>query len=94
MRKLQGVLLQPKIKEMSTKPKGGSITVSCKVSVILVTLVKKRMELSAGGDADAEIEATELPEDMKEEIESAVLEASAGAAMEDVLQYLARRDNP
>jgi HEAT repeat protein len=52
-RKLTGILVQPKLSRLQAKEKHGTTVVDGKVSVMLVTLVKKRMEFSAGGEADA-----------------------------------------
>jgi hypothetical protein len=64
-----------------------------KVSVMLVTLVKKRMEFSAGGEADAWVEDTKISVSDREELETTVIQACAEAAAEQVYDYLLKREN-
>jgi len=92
-RKLTGILVQPKLAKLSAKEKHGTTVVDAKVSVIVVTLVKKRMEFSAGGEADAWIEDTNIAKSDQEELESTVIQACAEAAAEQVYDYLLRREN-
>jgi hypothetical protein len=92
-RKLTGILVQPKISKLSAKEKHGTTVVDGKVSVMVVTLVKKRMEFSAGGEADAWIEDTNIAKSDQEELETAVIQACAEAAAEQVYDYLLRRED-
>jgi hypothetical protein len=92
-RKLTGILVQPKVAKLRAKEKHGTTVVDGKVSVMVVTLVKKRMEFSAGGEADAWIEDTNVAESDKEELETAVIQACAEAAAEQVYDYLLRRED-
>lgn len=90
-RKLTGILIQPKLSRLRAKEKHGTTVVDGKVSVMLVTLVKKRMEFSAGGEADAWIEDTNVSDSDREELETAVVQACAEAAAEQVYDYLLQR---
>jgi hypothetical protein len=92
-RKLVGILVQPKLSRLRAKEKHGSTVVDGKVSVMVVTLVKKRMEFSAGGEADAWVEDTKLTKSDQEELETAVIQACAEAAAEQVYDYLLRRED-
>jgi len=90
-RKLTGMLLQPKISSLKENDDGSNTTVICKVSIMVVTLVRKRMEFSGGGEADAWIEDTDIDDDDREDLENTVLDAASGAAIQQVVEYLARR---
>ena len=90
-RKLTGILLQPKISRLKENDDGSNTTVICKVSIMVVTLLKKRMEFSGGGEADAWIEDTDLSDDDRQDLENTVLDAAADAAIGQVIKYLARR---
>jgi hypothetical protein len=92
-RKLTGILVQPKLAKLQAKEKHGTTVVDGKVSVMVVTLVKKRMEFSAGGEADAWIEDTKIADSDREELESTVIQACAEAAAEQVYDYLLRRED-
>ena len=92
-RKLFGILVQPKISKLNAKEKHGTTVVDGKVSVMVVTLVKKRMEFSAGGEADAWIEDTNIAKSDQEELETAVIQACAEAAADQVYDYLLRRED-
>lgn len=92
-RKLVGILVQPKIAKLGAKEKHGTTVVDGKVSVMVVTLVKKRMEFSAGGEADAWVEDTNITESDKEELETAVIQACSEAAAEQLYDYLLRRED-
>jgi hypothetical protein len=92
-RKLVGILVQPKVAKLKAKEKHGSTVVDGKASVMVVTLVKKRMEFAAGGEADAWIEDTNIAESDKEELETAVIQACAEAAAEQLYDYLLRRED-
>ena len=92
-RKLVGILVQPKLAKLRAKEKHGTTVVDGKVSVMVVTLVKKRMEFSAGGEADAWIEDTNIADSDREELETAVIQACAEAAAEQVYDYLLRRED-
>jgi len=92
-RKLTGLLVQPKLARLQAKEKHGTTVVDGKVSVMVVTLVKKRMEFSAGGEADAWLEDTKIAASEREELESTVIQACAEAAAEQVYDYLLRRED-
>jgi len=92
-RKLTGILIQPKLSRLRATEKHGNTVVDGKVSVMVVTLVKRRMEFSAGGEADAWIEDTNITESDREELETAVIQACAEAAAEQVYDYLLKREN-
>ena len=49
-RKLIGILVQPKLARLQAKEQNGNTVVDGKVSVMVVTLVTKRMEFSAAGE--------------------------------------------
>jgi len=90
-RKLTGILLQPKVGSLKAKDDGSNTTVICKVSIMVVTLIRKRMEFSGGGEADAWIEDTGISDDDRQDLENTVLDAASGAAIQQVIEYLARR---
>jgi hypothetical protein len=90
-RKLTGILIQLKLSKLRAKEKHGITVVDGKVSVMLVTLVKRRMEFSAGGEADAWVEETKIADSDREELETAVVQACAEAAAEQVYDYLLQR---
>lgn len=90
-RKLTGILVQPKLAKLQAKEKHGNTVVDGKISVMVVTLVKKRMEFSAGGEADAWVEDTNIAQSDREELETTVVQACAEAAAEQVYDYLLRR---
>jgi hypothetical protein len=90
-RKLMGVLLQPKLSKLSTKSTDNSSITSCKVNILSASLIKERIEFSAEGEADAEVESAEIDDDMRLELEKAVVSASATAASENIVDYLTRR---
>jgi len=62
-----------------------------KVSIMVVTLVRQRMEFSGGGEADAWIEDTGISDDDRTDLQNTVLDAAADAAVQQVIDYLARR---
>ncbi len=90
-RNLVGMLLQPKISILKEKVGGGTTTVEGKVDMMVVSLVTKRMEFSASGEADAWIEDAQISADDRIDLENTVLDASAQAAIEQALMYLVRR---
>lgn len=92
-RKLTGILIQPKLSRLQAQEKHGNTVVDGKVSVMLVTLVRRRMEFSAGGEADAWIEDTKIAAPDREELESTVVQACAEAAAEQVYDYLLQRQD-
>jgi hypothetical protein len=92
-RKLTGILIQPKLSRLRAKEKHGNTVVDGKVSVMVVTLVKKRMEFSAAGEADAWIEDANIAKSDQKELETAVIQACAEAAAEQVYDYLLQREN-
>jgi hypothetical protein len=93
-RSLTGILLQPRILKLEAKTKGGDTVVTCKISVLTATLIKKRMEFAGNGEASAEVEGTSLSSSDRGEIDSTILEASANAATDQVIDYLGRRTGP
>ncbi len=92
-RRLTGILIQPKLSRLQAKEKHGITVVDGKVSVMLVTLVRRRMEFSAGGEADAWIEDTRIADSDREELETTVIQACAEAAAEQVYDYLLHRSD-
>jgi hypothetical protein len=92
-RKLTGILIQPKLSRLRAKEQHGNTVVDGKVSVMVVTLVRKRMEFSAGGEADAWVEDTNITESDREELETAVVQSCAEAAAEQVYDYLLQREH-
>jgi hypothetical protein len=94
-RKLTGILLMPKITSMKEKVSNGNTSIICKVSVMLATLVRKRMEFNSGGEANAWIEESPISEDDRADLQNTVLKSAAEATVQQVIQYLARREeNP
>jgi hypothetical protein len=93
-RELAGILLQPRLAKLQAKRKGNTTTVSCTINVMVTTLVRKRMEFSGAGEADAEVEGPEPSGSDREEIDKALLEAATGAAGDQVLSFLDRRTGP
>jgi hypothetical protein len=90
-RKVTGIQLQPKVVKLEEKESEGSTTVVGKVSIMVVTLVRQRMEFSGGGEADAWIEDTGISDADRTDLQNTVLDAAADAAIQQVIDYLARR---
>lgn len=90
-RQVTGMLLQPRLSKLTAEDEGGRTVVYATVNVMLSTLVDKRLEFSAGGEANAWIEGSHIREDERVELESEVIQASADASITQVLQYLANR---
>lgn len=93
-RKLTGMGLRPKIVKLDTRASGGGTSFECKVSVMVVALVKNRMEFAAAGEANAEVEETGLDPDTMDDVIAQILDASAEAAADEVAGFLARRQGP
>ncbi len=91
-RKLTGILLQPKLTSLGAKVDGRDTTVSCKVGVLVSTLVRRRLEFSSGSEADASIEDTSIAEEDRVEMENQVIDASIDSAGQQVIEYLTRRE--
>ena len=92
-RKLTGILLQPKLAELNETADGGTTTVAGKVSIMVVTLIRKRMEFNASGEANAWVEDAPISDGDRTDLQNAVLDGASSAAIEQVVQYLAGRDN-
>lgn len=90
-RRLMGMLLQPRLSKLTAEDEGGRTVVYATVNIMLSTLVDKRLEFSAGGEANAWIEGDHVSEDERLDLETEVIQASADAAITQVLQYLAGR---
>lgn len=90
-RRLTGMMLQPRIAEYSRREQEGNTVVEGKIDVLVYTLVRRRMEFSASGEANAWLEGTDLGADEVAELETAVLQSAATAAVEQVVEYLSSR---
>ena len=92
-RNLTGLELRPKLVTLSEDVGDDNTTVLGKVSIMVVTLIKKRMEFSSGGEANSWIESTNISDGERTDMENTVLDASANAAVMQVLEYLANRSD-
>lgn len=90
-RRLTGMMLQPRLAEYSRREQEGNTLVAGKVDVLVYTLVRRRMEFSASGEANAWLEGTGLSGDEVAELDTAVLQGATKAAVEQVVQYLSSR---
>lgn len=89
-RKLAGISLRPRLIQREIARRGGGHLARCKLSVVTASLVRNRMEFAGNGEAAAELE--QMPSgDERAEIESMLFEAAAGAALDQVIGYLGRR---
>ncbi|MBN2496432.1 MAG: HEAT repeat domain-containing protein [Deltaproteobacteria bacterium] len=93
-RKLVGLTLRPRLLKLLATESGGTTSLSCKISVMTVTMGSNRMEFSGNGDADAEVDSLDLGPDEVEELQSRLLDASTNAAAEEVIAFLGRRQGP
>ena len=94
-RKLTGMLLMPQLTSIKEKVENGNTSVTCKISVMVATLVRKRMEFNSGGEANAWIEEDPISDSDRADLQNTVLKSAAEAAVGQVIKYLARRnDNP
>ena len=92
-RNLTGLELRPKLVTLSEQVGEGNTTVLGKVSIMVVTLIKRRMEFNSGGEANSWIESTDISDGERTDMENTVLDASADAAVMQVLEYLASRSD-
>jgi len=90
-RQLTGLELRPKLVTLSEDVGDDTTTVNGKVSIMIVTLPKKRMEFNSGGEANSWIEGTNISDGERTDMENTVLDASADAAVMQVLEYLQNR---
>ncbi|RME22827.1 MAG: HEAT repeat domain-containing protein [Deltaproteobacteria bacterium] len=91
-RRLEGMLVKVKLSRFELGPRDGNTVVDGNVELLVMTLVNKRLEFSAGGEANAWIEGEDASESETGELVKSVLEGAAQAAVEQVLQYLAHRE--
>ncbi len=94
LRGLAGVELRPKVLELAAVESTGATSFSCRISVMVVELVRQRMEFAGKGEAAADVGQTGLEPDTSDDILGQVLDASVEAAAEEVLGYLRRRRGP
>ena len=92
-RRLHGMLVRVKLSDFELGPREGNTVVEGNVELLVMTLVKKRLEFSAGGEANAWLEGEDVSEPEKKELVRAVLHGAAQAAVEQVLQHLANREH-
>ena len=94
-RKLMGILLMPKVTNLTEKVGDGNTTVIGKISIMVATLVRKRMEFNSSGEASAWVEEAPISDEDRADLQNTVLKSAAEAAVQQVIQYLARREeNP
>jgi hypothetical protein len=91
-RKLRGYQLQPRISVLTMTPRGRNILFICKVSIVVATLDKIRMEYSASGEASAEM--ADPTADEREELVNTLLNAATGAALDQIVEYIGRQSRP
>ena len=89
MRKLRGYQLQPRISALTMTPRGHNILFICKVSIIVASLDKIRMEFSASGEASAEM--ADPTADERENLVNTLLNAATGAALDQIVEYVGRQ---
>ncbi len=92
-RQLVGISLQPKLSRFNTSNRLGRTTVAAKVGILVSTMHNNRLEYNASGEANAWIEADRLSENERIEMENTVLDASLDAAVDQILSYLATRQD-
>jgi hypothetical protein len=85
-RNLSGVLLQPKIMRLDGRRSGAQTALKCKVSIMTLELVRKRMEFTGAGSAEADVPTEDLAE-----YEGQLLDAAVQAATEEVANFIRRR---
>jgi len=93
-RKLKGMSLRPKVLALGGKDVGGTTTLRFKISIMVVSLVKQRMEFAGSGEAEADVDTMDLDIDTQDDVERQLIEAAVEAALQQVLGYLARRTGP
>ncbi len=93
-RGLKGISIRPKVVDLDIKKSTGSTTFKCKISIMVLRLVNKRMEFDGSGQAEATVEQTDLDPDTMDDIQRQILDAAIKAAREEVVSYLARRSGP
>ncbi|HUU01219.1 MAG TPA: HEAT repeat domain-containing protein [Myxococcota bacterium] len=94
-RKLMGILLMPKVTNLTEKVGDGNTTVIGKISIMVATLVRKRMEFNSSGEATAWVEEAPISDEDRVDLQNTVLKSATEAAVQQVIQYLARREeNP
>ncbi len=94
-RKLLGILLMPKVTSLTEKVGDGNTTVIGKISIMVATLAGKRMEFNSSGEATAWVEEAPISDEDRADLQNTVLKSAAEAAVRQVIQYLARREeNP
>lgn len=94
LRGLKGVSLRPKVLELAAVEDGGNTSFSCRISVMVVELVRNRMEFAGTGEAAADVGQVGLDPATSDDILGQVLDASVEAAADEVLAYLRRRRGP
>lgn len=90
-RGLSGIMLLPKLVELTASTGRRRTSVFGKVSILVSSLENNRLEYNSGGEANAWIEGTRIPQSDRIEMESTVVDASLDAAVDQVLSYLASR---
>jgi hypothetical protein len=88
-RGLTGLKIQSKLVKLQATSSG----VVCKVSIMVVTVPRNRMEFAGNGEGEAEADG-ELDDDTRVEIEDQLLDAAGQAAAQEVAGYLTRRTGP
>ena len=91
-RKLLGYQLQPRISGLTSTPRSHKTLFVCKVSILVASLDRMRMEYSASGEASAEMADPTAAE--REELAYTLLDAAAGAALDEVVKYVGRQRSP
>jgi hypothetical protein len=88
-RGLTGMRIQTKLVKLQASQSG----VVCKVSIMVVTVARNRMEFAGNGEGEAEVDG-ELDDDTRVEIEEQLLDAAGQAAAQEVSGFLTRRTGP
>ncbi len=93
-RGLKGISIRPKLTTLSVKKSSDSTTFKCKISIMVLRLLNKRMEFDGSGEAEATVEQTDMDPDTMDDIQRQLVDAAVKAAREEVVSYLARRTGP
>jgi HEAT repeats len=91
-RGLRGYQLQPRISTLTMTPRGAKILFICKVSILVASLERMRMEYSASGEASAEM--ADPTADEREDLVNTLLKAATDAALDQIVEYVGRQHLP
>jgi hypothetical protein len=91
-RRLQGYQLQPRISALTSTPRSHQTLFVCKVSILVASLERKRIEYTASGEASAEM--VDPTADEREDLTNRLLEAAAGEALDEIAKYIGRQSSP